>query len=480
MDIKGKGQVFTPEWVVCELLDVVGYWGADILRRHVMDNSCGKGAILIEVVRRYCYAWKRDADKTRDLKRELENYIHGIEIDKECYEACINKLDAVAKGYGVTGVKWNILHADAFSCVEKFERKMDYVIGNPPYVRIHNISEKVRECIAKLKYTCGITDLYLAFMELGFRMLSHKGKMSLITPSFWMMSTGGDKLRRFIYERGWLRKVINMSDVRVFPGVNTKTAISVFDSSDDIKEVEFYMQNSDKEGDFYSIGSMPYATCFIKGKIFFDTRYNIGRFRNALLYDGRKYVRVKNAFATLADSLFIGENIPSSKFNIRVVKSSTGKWTQCFFPYDKNGIVLSEDRIKEDSSVWEYLLENKDSLLKRKSDSDVFYAFGRSQGVKDVFKEKISINCLIKDTTDIKMEIAPAGTGVYSGLYLLIEDENLNIQNVKNVLYNEDFLQYLRFLGKFKSGGYMTFSSIELENYINYEIDEKIWSKISV
>ena len=96
------------------------------------------------------------------------------------------------------------------------------------------------------------------------------------------------------------------------------------------------------------------------------------------------------------------------------------------------------------------------------------------------FKEKIFINCLIKDTTDIKMEIAPAGTGVYSGLYLLIEDENLNIQNVKNVLYNEGFLQYLRFLGKFKSGGYMTFSSIELENYINYEIDEKIWSKISV
>ena len=85
----------------------------------------------------------------------------------------------------------------------------------------------------------------------------------------------------------------------------------MFDSSDDIKEVEFYMQNSDKEGNFYSIGNMPYATCFIKGKIFFDTRYNIGRFRNALLYDGRKYVRVKNYFTTLADSLFIRENIPS-------------------------------------------------------------------------------------------------------------------------------------------------------------------------
>ena len=91
MDIKGKGQVFTPEWVVCELLDVAGYWGVDILRRHVMDNSCGKGAILIEVVQRYCYAWKRYADKTRDLKRELENYIHGIEIDKECYaNPCAN------------------------------------------------------------------------------------------------------------------------------------------------------------------------------------------------------------------------------------------------------------------------------------------------------------------------------------------------------------------------------------------------------
>ena len=83
-----------------------------------------------------------------------------------------------------------------------------------------------------------------------------------------MKSTGGKSLRRFIYGSGWMRKVINMSDVRVFPGFNTKTAISVFDSSEGIKEVEFYMQNSDKEGDFYSIGSMPYATCFIKGRIY--------------------------------------------------------------------------------------------------------------------------------------------------------------------------------------------------------------------
>ena len=84
MDIKGKGQVFTPEWVVCELLDVAGYWDVDILRRHVMDNML----------------WER--------------------------------------GYSYGSGSALLL------CMEK--------------------------------YTCGITDLYLAFMELGFRMLSHKGK----------------------------------------------------------------------------------------------------------------------------------------------------------------------------------------------------------------------------------------------------------------------------------------------------------------
>ena len=479
MDVKGKGQVFTPGWVVCQLLDVAGYWGKGILRRHVMDNSCGKGAILVEIVRRYCEAWKKYADKADNLKGELEYYVHGIEIDRDCYEVCVIELDAVAADYGVYDVHWNILNADAFSCAEMFLGKMDFVIGNPPYVRIHNISD-LKVSISKMQYTCGITDLYLAFMELGLFMLSDNGKMSLITPSLWLKGTGGAKLRKAIFERGCLRKIINMADVKVFPGFNTKTAISVFDCYDNVRVVEFFEQKSARAGDYYSLGSMPYGTCFIRGKIYLDTRYNIGKFRNILLYDGHKYVRVKNAFSTLADSLFIGENIPSSKFNIRAVKSSTGVWSRCFFPYDEKGVILPEDKIQECPEIWAYLLNNKDALIKRASDSDVFYAFGRSQGVKDVFRDKVSVNCLIKDTSDIKMEVAPVGTGVYSGLYILIEEKGLGVDDIKNALFKDDFLKYLKFLGKFKSGGYMTFSSFELESYLNFKFDEINWSKLNI
>lgn len=125
MNKKTLGQVFTPNWVVVEILDLIGYKGKNILCRHVMDNSCGDGAFLAVVVRRYCEAWKIYSGKSTLpdwdvlLRKELENYIHGIDIDPECCKACTANLDAVSAEYGVSGVKWNIVCGDALEISER-------------------------------------------------------------------------------------------------------------------------------------------------------------------------------------------------------------------------------------------------------------------------------------------------------------------------------------------------------------------------
>lgn len=48
---KHSGQVFTPDYLVRDILDTAGYSGPSVLRRHFMDNSCGDGAFLVEAVR---------------------------------------------------------------------------------------------------------------------------------------------------------------------------------------------------------------------------------------------------------------------------------------------------------------------------------------------------------------------------------------------------------------------------------------------
>ena len=100
-------------------------------------------------------------------------------------------------------------------------------------------------------------------------------------------------------------------------------------------------------------------------------------------------------------------------------------------------------------------------------DGSAWFLFGRSQGVLDVKKNKIAINSLIKDIDTIKLNEVPAGKGVYSGLYILTE---FSFEKIKSILQTEDFVKYISLLKNYKSGGYYTYSSKDLEMYLNYKL----------
>ena len=61
-------QVFTPSWMVNLMLDKLQYSGNGILQKHIIDNSCGKGAFLTEIVDRYCKAYIDVHGNTNGLK----------------------------------------------------------------------------------------------------------------------------------------------------------------------------------------------------------------------------------------------------------------------------------------------------------------------------------------------------------------------------------------------------------------------------
>ncbi len=115
-----------------------------------------------------------------------------------------------------------------------------------------------------------------------------------------------------------------------------------------------------------------------------------------------------------------------------------------------------------------YLLDNKEKIS-RHGDAD-WYLFGRSQGVNDVFKNKIAVNSLVKDINSIKLNTVPAGKGVYSGLYILCSH---SFTKIKVIICCEDFIRYVKMLKKYKSGGYYTFSSKDLKKYLTFKLGEK-------
>ena len=116
---------------------------------------------------------------------------------------------------------------------------------------------------------------------------------------------------------------------------------------------------------------------------------------------------------------------------------------------------------------YKLLTENKDTLLARATD-EPWYAYGRTQAIKDKFKEKWAVKSTIKDLTEPIYRRVPSGNGVYGGLYILTEHP----EGLK-VLETQDFMNYVKMLGKYKSGGYYTFSSKELENYLCWKWNRK-------
>lgn len=466
--VKQHGRVYTPDYLVKVILDFGGYDKPNILKKHVIDNSCGDGAFLTEIVRRYCASFLTQKQDLSKLKHELETYIHGIELDAVECEKCILNLNKVVEEYGISKVKWDITNADTLT-VDRFNAKMDYVIGNPPYVRVHNLEDSY-EIVKKFKFAeGGMTDLFIVFFEIGFNMLAKSGLMCLITPSSWLGSLAGIHLRQYIHTHQNLSGVIDLEHFQPFEAT-TYTFISRFSKSKKNSHIEYYTFDGEKlKAKFQE--KLSYSDIQIGNNFYFSKKTHLSLLNNIKTTYGYPYVSVKNGFATLADKVFIGD-FDFTEGTIDILKASTGKWSKCIYPYDNNGRPLHLKDFMKHNRAYQHLLSHQDKLSKGRDieDDKIWYLFGRTQALKDVSKVKYAINTLIKDKGSIKLECVPQGAGVYSGLYILTDIE---FEIIKQLIYSEDFINYIKLLKNYKSGGYYTFASKDLEQYLNYKLSEK-------
>ena len=471
--IKNEGRVFTPRRIVDNMLDFMGYHGDAILKKHVMENSCGRGAFLVEIVERYATAFlKRKNASLPALAADLETYVHGIEKDAENVKNCIENLNAVAKRLNIS-VNWDVVNADTLDVCGDYKGKMDYVVGNPPYVRVHNLKDAYANVKKFAFCSAGMTDLYLVFFEIGLSMLSKTGKMCLITPSSFLKSEAGGAFRKSIRANRFLSAIIDLEHAQPFENATTYTAISLFDVSEKRDRVKYCRYDAATDENVF-VDDIDYDSLFIDGKMFLDTRKQLAlmkKINDHYKSVPKKSVRVKNGFATLADRIFIGD-FAAGDMRIPVLKASTGKWFRCFFPYTADGAPLSENDIKTRHKVaYDYLLSNKSDLMKRSIEkSGDWYLFGRSQALKDVQKDKVAVNQLIRDKSSLKINPVPRGSGVYGGLYVV---SNVAVEKVVSVLNTDEFVNYVKSLKNYKSGGYYTYSSNDLEKYLTYKLDER-------
>lgn len=462
---KSKGQVFTPHYLVNMMLDFCGYKDDGILKKHVIDNSCGDGAFLVNIVQRYGQAFLAKNNNIEQLRIELETYIHGIELEDIAYYQCVKNLSVVAEQFGLHDVQFDIRHADALT-IKDYDGQMDFVVGNPPYVRVHNLANQYTQVKSFQFAQEGMTDLYLVFYELGLRMLSPNGLLCYITPSSWLNSIAGGNMRTYIYENKNLISVVDLCHFQPF-GATTYTMITLFDRQGRHNSIDYYTYDMAKNCPAF-ISTVEVQDMYINDGFYFSTMENLRWLRQILCTPVQRKAIVKNGYATLCDKVFIGK-FPFHDFVIPVVKASTAEQAEALYPYDVNGKPFTKKEIFSHRELSEYLSKNKQRLLKQKNEQEnpTWYLYGRTQGLLDTYQKKYAISSIIKDVKSIKLRSCPEGTGVYGGLYILTDIDECVL---RKIIFSEKFILYLHLLKEYKSGGYYTINSKKLEAYINYQI----------
>lgn len=464
---KNNGRVYTPHYIVGAILDLANYCGTDILGKHAIDNSCGEGAFLVEMAKRYCVAALESGLGPDIIRVQLAQYLHGVEIDEEACEKCRLNLEMVSSAFGVSNVEWDIRCADTLE-MHDYDGKMDFVLGNPPYIRVHNAKEQLATIKSFSFAQNGMTDLYLVFYEIGIRMLGESGVLAYITPSSFFNSLAGKRLRDTIIRDNLLAKVVDMKHFQPFK-TTTYTTMVVLQKNRCIDTTNYYGFDGEKGAVCY-IDSLKTCDFCINGKFYFSDGKSLSLLRSVISNVEHCEANVKNGYATLCDEVFVRSFEHKSPYVIPVVKASTGKTESIIFPYGDDEKIVSEEALKTDKEVYSHLLSNRNRLSRRstgKTKITAWYAYGRSQAIKDTGKDKLSVNSLVRRENDLKLSDAPAGTGVYGGLYILVNGMDPN--EIKRALSSKEFITYVSALGKYKSGGYYTFSSKELKAYLDYK-----------
>lgn len=105
----------------------------------------------------------------------------------------------------------------------------DVVIGNPPYVRPHRMSESMKKMLwATYSTFVAKSDLYSCFMERGLSLTRSGGRFSFIVPQTWTSLESFTTLRRHILDHSRVSKMVQLPK-KVFSDATVETCIFIFE-----------------------------------------------------------------------------------------------------------------------------------------------------------------------------------------------------------------------------------------------------------
>lgn len=416
LEKKENGVVYTPEYIVDYIIDnTIDLDGIENMI--VVDPACGCGAFLTGLIGKLSHI------ESVDLCDFISNNLFGFDLN----ESCKKDIELVIN---VQLLTLNKCHSDVKINVHSFDslfnewgkylpRKPDYVIGNPPYVKVQTMK---KDYVEKLKNSFDTTknggfNLFYAFIEKSMCELSDNGKLGFIIPNNFLKIKSGMCLRKYISKNNYLEKIVDFDCNMIFAPVMTYNCITVLSKSGTsnvtyaVLEKTNDIQSELKNVEYKSIDAnsldddgwllLPES---VKKKI-----EKIERFENKI------GDQIKTGIATLRDKLYtidiVNDGKYYKKFNDEIFEIEKEALRPLYkvsdisdvnnikkdvkfiiFPYDDNRNrpkPIPENDIGEKFPLTKKYFDVIKSLLDERNKFKVsaFYEYGRSQGINNFGKK---------------------------------------------------------------------------------------------
>lgn len=168
-----KGFVPTPRETVDRMVELLFKSSAPKPHSTVLDPGCGTGEFIDGVIR-WCKARRVGLPRIIGVESDLRH--HAV------LQAKYERLRAV-----------RVEHADFLA---DRRRIFDFIVGNPPYVPITELSEREKvHYRGRFTAARGRFDLYLLFFEQALRSLAPEGRLVFITPEKYLYVETAGPLR---------------------------------------------------------------------------------------------------------------------------------------------------------------------------------------------------------------------------------------------------------------------------------------------
>ena len=225
------GEVFTRRWVVDLVLDLVGYDPAlDLGANTIVEPSCGYGAFLLPIVERLVTSCRQHRTPLVDVANAIQAFDlldHNVEIAQKAVMVKLMDMGETIETAEYLSGTW--VTVGDFLLTKHEDRDVEFVVGNPPYIRLEDVPDDVSDAYRAACSTMrGRADIYVGFFEKGLGMLSPQGKLGFICADRWMRNQYGAALRELVSSGYSVDSVIVMHDVDAFEDdVSAYPAITV-------------------------------------------------------------------------------------------------------------------------------------------------------------------------------------------------------------------------------------------------------------